>query len=401
MARKRNKRKRLKPGRLLFLLLCLAVLVGCGAGVGLVFASVRDMPAMSPAALEASASTMIYDQDGNLVTNVGIKNSVPVNIKEVPEHVVNAFLAIEDPAFYQHHGFSLRGIARAAWSDLTSREIRQGGSTITQQLVKLSFLSPEQTIKRKIQELILSIQVERRYTKDEILEMYLNNIYMGEGCYGIQAAAQTFFGKDVGDLKLEEAALLAGLPQAPSAYNPFKILVLQDGEKEEHIKTIVSRRNTVLDSMVKNNYIDQALAEAAKTTELELDTREPSSRQYPYPYFLDYVTEVLIEKYGETEVFNGGLKVYTTLDRKYSKLPKPQWKIFEFPSSKTGCWVPTLGASSSWTSSGTLKPLWAGGNVQSGVNRATMTSAARLLLQAHCSLRTGHRIQRPGSCLRG
>jgi len=179
LARKRNKRRRLKLGRLLFLLLCLAILVGCGAGVGLVFASVRDMPAMSPAALEASASTMIYDKDGNLVTSVGIKNSVPVSIKDVPEHVVNAFLAIEDPAFYQHHGFSLRGIARAAWSDLTAGEIRQGGSTITQQLVKLSFLSPEQTFKRKIQELILAIQVERRYTKDEILEMYLNNIYLG------------------------------------------------------------------------------------------------------------------------------------------------------------------------------------------------------------------------------
>ena len=336
MARKRNKRRRLKLGRLLFLLLCLAILVGCGAGVGLVFASVRDMPAMSPAALEASASTMIYDKDGNLVTSVGIKNSVPVSIKDVPEHVVNAFLAIEDPAFYQHHGFSLRGIARAAWSDLTAGEIRQGGSTITQQLVKLSFLSPEQTFKRKIQELILAIQVERRYTKDEILEMYLNNIYLGEGCYGIQAAAQTFFGKDVGDLKLEEAALLAALPQAPSAYNPFKILVLQGEEKEEHLKTIVSRRNTVLDCMVKYNYIDQAQADAAKSAELKLDTREPSSRQYPYPYFLDYVTEVLIEKYGEKEVFNGGLKVYTTLDPKIQQIAEAAMKnSSNFPPSKT------------------------------------------------------------------
>lgn len=336
MARKRNKRRRLKPGRLLFLLICLAVLVGGGAGIGLVLSSIRDIPALSPAALEACAATMIYDKDGNLVTNVGIKNSVPVDIKEVPKHVVNAFLAIEDPAFYQHHGFSLRGIIRAAWSDLTSREIRQGGSTVTQQLVKLSFLSPEQTIKRKIQELILSVQVERRYTKDEILGMYLNNIYMGEGTYGIQAAAQTFFGKDVVKLELEEAALLAALPQAPSSYNPFKILVLKGEEKEKHIKTIISRRNTVLDSMVKYNYVDQGQADAAKARELELDTREPSNRQYPYPYFLDYVTEVLIEQFGETEVFNGGLKVFTTLDPKIQQTAEAAMKkAANFPPSKT------------------------------------------------------------------
>lgn len=304
MAQKRTKRK-LNLYRLVFLLLCVVALGAGGIGVGLVFASVRDIPALSPAALESAASTMIYDKDGNLITQMGIKNSVPVDLKDVPENVRNAFLAIEDPRFYQHHGISLRGIARAAWSDLSSRSIREGGSTITQQLVKVSFLSPERTVKRKIQEIILAVQVERRYTKDEILEMYLNNIYLGEGAYGIQAAAQIYFGKDIGKLEIEEAAMLGGLPQAPSAYSPYR-----------DPQTALSRRNTVLDSMAKYNFVSQSQADKAKAKELKLDTKEIAGKQYPYPYFLDYITDKLVDKYGEAEVFKGGLKVYTSLDQK-------------------------------------------------------------------------------------
>jgi len=305
LTQKRTRRKKLNVSRLVFLLLCVLVVIAGGTGIGFVFASVRDIPALSPSALESGASTMIYDKDGNLVTQIGIKNSIPVDLNNVPENVKNAFLAIEDPRFYQHHGISFRGIARAAWNDLTSRSLREGGSTITQQLVKISFLSPERTFKRKIQEVILAIQVERRYTKDEILEMYLNNIYLGEGAYGIQAAAQTYFGKDVGQLNLEEAALLGGLPQAPSAYSPYL-----------DPQAALARRNTVLDSMAKYNFISESDAEKAKAGELKLETEEPSARQYPYPYFLDYITDKLIEKYGENEVFKGGLKVYTTLDQK-------------------------------------------------------------------------------------
>lgn len=321
---KRRKKRRLNVYRLVFLLLGLAALAIGGTGLGLVFASIRDMPALSPAALESSASTMIYDKDGNLVTKVGIKNSVPVNIKEVPEHLKEAFLAIEDPRFYQHHGISLRGIARAAWADLTSRSMREGGSTITQQLIKISYLTPDKTVKRKIQEMILAIQVERRYTKDEIFELYLNNIYLGEGAYGIQAAAQTYFGKNVGDLSLEEAALLAGLPQAPSAYSPYR-----------DPRAAVNRRNAVLDRMAANNFISQVQAEKAKKTELKLDSGQPSEKQYPYPYFLDYVTDKLIEKYGETEVFKGGLKVYTTLDPKIQQAAEAAMaRAGNFPPSK-------------------------------------------------------------------
>ncbi len=323
MAPKKVKRK-LNPYRLVIFLFCLLGLASAVAGTGLVFASVRDLPALSPAALESSASTMIYDKDGNLITKLGIKNSLPVDLKDVPLHVRNAFLAIEDPGFYQHHGISLRGIARAAWSDITSRSIREGGSTITQQLVKISFLGPEKTIKRKIQEIILAFKVERRYTKDEILEMYLNNIYLGEGAYGIQAASQIYFGKDVSELNLEEAALLAGLPQAPSVYSPYK-----------NPQAALARRNTVLDSMVKNNFITPAQASQAKSREIKLDTKEISEKEYPYPYFLDYVTEKLIEKYGEAEVYKGGLRVYTSLDSRIQKIAEEAMlNSANFPASQ-------------------------------------------------------------------
>lgn len=323
----RQKKRKLNPFRLLLLILIILFLAASIAGVGIVFASVRDMPALSQSSLQSGASTLIYDKDGVLITKVGIKNNVPVEIKDIPPVVKNAFMAVEDPGFYQHHGISVRGIARAAWSDISSASIREGGSTITQQLVKISFLSPEQTFKRKIQEAVLAIQVERRYTKDEILGMYLNNIYLGEGAYGVQAASQTYFGKDVGKLNLEEAALIAGLPQAPSAYSPYR----QDPQKPN---LALERRNKVLASMLKNNYIDEPQYQEAVKKDLKIDKTEPSERQYPYPYFLDYVTEKLVEKYGESEVFKGGLRVYTTLDPKIQKAAESAMaKNSNFPSS--------------------------------------------------------------------
>ncbi|MFA4885233.1 MAG: penicillin-binding protein 1A [Desulfotomaculaceae bacterium] len=326
MSQKKRNRK-LNYKRLAVLIVILFVLIVGGSGLGLVFASIKDMPALSPEVLESGASTMIYDMDGNLVTQIGIRNSVPVDIKKVPPQLKNAFLSIEDPRFYRHHGISVRGIMRAAWSDLTSGSLREGGSTITQQLVRISFLSPDKTVKRKIQEIIMAFQVERRYTKDEILEMYLNNVYLGEGAYGIQAAAQTYFGKNIYDqnLQLEEIALLAGLPQAPSAYSPFL-----------DPKAALARRNDVLDSMVKNNYITASEAENAKAKEIKLETKELAWRQYPYPYFLDYITDELTEKYGEAAVFKSGLKVYTTLDTKIQQIAETAMgRNANFPSSMT------------------------------------------------------------------
>lgn len=325
MSQKRRAKRRLNIFRLVILLLVLVMLIVGGVSIGLVFASVKDMPALSPEMLESGASTMIYDKNGKLVTQIGTRYSVPVDIKDVPELVRKAFLSIEDPNFYKHHGISIRGIARAAVSDITSRSKREGGSTITQQLVRISMLSPEKTMKRKIQEAVLAIQVERRYTKDEILGMYLNNIYLGEGAYGIQAASQVYFGKTVDQLELEEAALIGGLPQAPSAYSPFR-----------DPQAAVSRRNDVLDSMVKNKCITADEAEKAKGAELKLETKEVATSQYPYPYFLDYITDELVEKYGESEVFKGGLRVYTTLDTDIQLYAETAMaRTANFPASKT------------------------------------------------------------------
>ncbi|MGQ9497998.1 MAG: transglycosylase domain-containing protein [Desulfotomaculales bacterium] len=288
----------------MFLLVVILVLGASGTAFGMVLVSLKDLPAVNLDNLAPNAATLIYDKDGNLVTEIGVENRVPVDIEEVPPLVKKTFLAAEDNRFYQHHGVDLRAIVRAAWHNVTSGTT-QGGSTITQQLVKTCFLTPEQTFKRKIQEAYLAIQLERRYTKDEIFEMYLNWVYFGEGAYGIQAAAHTYFGKDVRELDLAEAAMLAGVLRGPSLYSPYR-----------SPEAAVQRRNTVLDSMVRYGYISPDEAAEAKNQPVELKASSVREKQYPYPYFIDYVMDQLVAKYGEAKVFREGLKVYTTLDPK-------------------------------------------------------------------------------------
>jgi penicillin-binding protein 1A len=265
--------------------------------LGLVAVSIKDMPAWDESKLSAGAASLYYDQNGELIAQVGEENCVPVPLKDIPLYVQQAFIAIEDARFYEHHGIDLRGILRAAWDDFRKGEAEQGGSTITQQLVKNAFLNPEKTLKRKIQEIILTLVVEHRYSKDEILQMYLNKIYFGHGAYGIQSAAQTYFAKNVSQLTLSEAAFLAGLVRAPNIYS-----------REDQA---VGRRNLVLDNMVKYGFIDAAQAAVAKKEPLVFHF----STTRKYPYFVDYVTEQLVSRYGENMVYKGGLRVYTTLAR--------------------------------------------------------------------------------------
>lgn len=307
MKQPRRKRKKLNVGRFILFLLLILFVVGGGTAFGMVVTSLKDLPAVNWDNLAPNAATLIYDKDGNLVTEIGLENRVPMNIQDVPPVVKKAFLAAEDNRFYQHHGVDFRAIARAAWRNITSGSTSEGGSTITQQLVKNCFLTPEKILKRKVQEAYLAVQLERRYTKDEIFEMYLNWIYFGEGAYGIQAAAHTYFAKDVQDLDLAEAAMLAGLPRAPSLYSPYR-----------NPEAAKQRRSTVLDLMVKYGYISRAEAAKAKAEPLELKA-SADEKQYPYPYFVDYVTEELVARYGEARVFREGLKVYTTLDPRIQK----------------------------------------------------------------------------------
>lgn len=308
MPRKKEKGRRLSWFRLLIVLVAAGMLLGGLAAFGLVVVSLKDLPTLDPAALQPNNATLIFDVRGNLVTEVGLENRIPVDIEDVPPSVKKAFLAAEDVRFYQHYGVDPRAVARAVWANVTGGFGEQGASTITQQLVKNVFLSPDKTLKRKIQEAFLAIQVERHYTKDEILQMYLNWVYFGEGAYGIEAAARTYFGKSVSELDLSEAATLAGLPKGPSIYSPYRDL-----------QAATNRRNTVLNLMWRYEFVSREGAEEAKAKPIELGrpaAGDNPSPRHPHGYFVDHVIAVLEDKYGERRVFREGLRVYTTLDPK-------------------------------------------------------------------------------------
>ena len=272
----------------------------------LVALAAKDMPSWNPKVLQPSIPSTIFDKNGNKIAKISQENYNPIAFEDVPDQVKKAVLSIEDIRFYQHRGLDLRRIAGAFLADVKAGKAAEGASTITQQLVKRTFLTPDKTLKRKIQEAILAVEVERKYTKDEIFGMYINGIYFGEGAYGIESASQVYFGKDVSKLNLSEAALLAGLPQAPSYYDPFR-----------NIAAAEVRRNLVLGNMAKYGFITSQQAEAAKAQPVSL-TGNGAKRLRPvkYPYFVNYVTQLLINKYGADVVYKGGLQVHTTIDPK-------------------------------------------------------------------------------------
>jgi 1A family penicillin-binding protein len=248
-------------------------------------------------------STHIYDRNGELLYEIyRDQNRTPVSLNDLPDYVSQATIAIEDKDFYHHYGISLfGGMVRAIKDTYLTGEL-QGGSTITQQLVKSSLLTPERTIERKIKEVILAVWTERLYTKNQILEMYLNQVPYGGSAYGIEEAANTFFGKPAKELKLEEAALLAGLPQAPSLYSPY---LNPDLAKK--------RRNEVLRRMRDEQFITPEQYETATKKELAI---VPLTIDIKAPHFVFYIKQKLEEKYGVQMVEEGGLRVTTTLDLK-------------------------------------------------------------------------------------
>ncbi|MCH4167059.1 MAG: transglycosylase domain-containing protein, partial [Megasphaera sp.] len=200
--------------------LALVLVVIAGLGFGYIFAAYQSLPAVSNN-MRPAVSSQVFDIHGRLITTLhSDQNRLPIDINKVPQNLQDAFIAAEDNRFYDHIGIDPIGIVRAVVTNLTNRGIAQGGSTITQQLAKNAFLSPEQTLKRKIQEAMLALEIERKYSKKEILEMYMNQIYFGQGAYGIQTAAKTYFGKDVDQLNVAQCAMLAGLPKSPNYYSP-------------------------------------------------------------------------------------------------------------------------------------------------------------------------------------
>ncbi len=282
-----------------------------GAVVGTVIGAVINIPAWSPETLYGSETTTLYDRNDKAFYNLHAAegNRIQVPLSLMPEYLKQAVIAVEDQEFYDHFGINPIAICRALIVDIISGEKAQGASTITQQLAKNAFLDPEKTWERKIKEMVLSFQLESKYSKDEILEFYLNRINFGSGAWGVQTASQLYFNKDVDQLTLAESALLAGLAQRPNAYSPFKNLDLAKG-----------RQRVVLNSMVDCGFITKQEADDAYAEELKFE--EPEDTPNRYGFFADYVVdeaERILQEEGLYEnpqdaIYKGGLKIYTTMD---------------------------------------------------------------------------------------
>lgn len=266
------------------------------------FLILKDLP--SPyrlSSLPAPQSTRIYDRNHQLLYNIyGQYNRTNVKLEQIPDHLVDATIAIEDKDFYKHRGFAVRGVLRALREIIFHGRL-QGGSTISQQLIKNTLLTPERTIRRKVKEWILAFLAERIYRKEEILEMYLNTVAYGGTAWGVEAAAETYFDKNVSDLNIEESALLAGLPAAPTSFSPF-------GARPELAK---KRQLTVLRRMREDGYLTSQQEKEIGDRELKF---KPQRTDIKAPHFVMYVKDLLVKKYGQRQVEQGGLQVITTLD---------------------------------------------------------------------------------------
>jgi len=284
----------------IFLFLVGGVFLGILAGAFL--ALTHDLPQiLSLETFRPSSVTRIYSADNVLLAELFVEKRDPVPLKAIPKDLKKALIATEDRKFYQHSGVDLKGILRAVISDIRARKFVEGASTITQQLAKTLFLTSRKTVLRKIKEAFLAFQMERRYTKDEILELYLNQVYFGSGAYGVESAARIFFGKPAKDLTLAQCALIAGLPKSPSRYSPLI-------DKDLAIK----RRNIVLKQMKDTGIISETAFTRAKQEQIY--PVKQNNNPIKAPYFVDYIKNFLEKTLGSSSLYKGGLTVYTTLD---------------------------------------------------------------------------------------
>jgi penicillin-binding protein 1A len=283
-------------------LLLLGAAAAGGVIGGFLIALTHDLPQIK--ALETfkpSAITRIYSADNELLAELFTERRVPVRLSDIPDDLKQAVVATEDRKFYEHAGVDLKAVLRAIVTDIRAGEFVQGASTITQQLARTLFLTPQKSVIRKLKEAFLALQIERRYTKNEILELYLNQVYFGSGAYGVEAAARTFFGKTVTELDLAECALIAGMPKSPSRYSPLV-----------NESLALKRREVVLNQMVRNGLITQDDLEAAKASPLNLvNTARIATKA---PYFVTYVRRFLEKEFGGARLYRTGLTVHTTLN---------------------------------------------------------------------------------------
>ncbi|MBM4762790.1 PBP1A family penicillin-binding protein [Bacillus sp. B15-48] len=286
-------------------ILLLSVLVAILASI-LWFAYIASQANVQSLKSGLNQATVIYDKDGDLAGSVASNRTAGVSYAELPVHVANAVIAIEDERFYEHNGFDIKGISRAFLSNLLAGRITGGGSTISQQLTKNALLSHEQTYRRKIEELFLAVEIEKVYEKEEILEMYLNQVYFGSGAWGIGNASKKYFNKNITELTISEAALLAGLLQAPSALDPY-----------HKYDRALNRRNVVLGKMHELEMINTADYEKALNEKIVLKDGGGSFVDRKYPYYMDAVLDEAIHLYGLTqeEIFTRGYVIHTQLDQ--------------------------------------------------------------------------------------
>jgi penicillin-binding protein 1A len=296
-----------------------ALVIGVVAAVAVVVAAIAagtltgasralecDLTSLRPVTI--GQNSFIYAADGSMLGSIPAeKNRQPLKLKQVSKAVPQATIAIEDRRFYNHVGVDVSGVFRAAFKNIEAGRIVEGGSTITQQLVRNLYIGNERSFTRKAKEACLALKLDARWSKEKILETYLNQVYFGNHAYGIEAAAQTYFSKPAKKLFLAEAALLAGLPQAPSVFDPFNRPV-----------EAVARRNDVLRAMLQAGYIDVQQFEKAASASLKLKRGELYTR-IREPYFFSYVRDLLIKEYGVSTVRSGGLKVFTTIDPSFQK----------------------------------------------------------------------------------
>jgi penicillin-binding protein 1A len=290
--------------RLKYIIIIAAFSIIVGITVGVYLAINRGIPSIKEISeYRPLAGTKVYDDEDSLIGELKIEKGIFVPVQNIPEHVINAVIAVEDGRFWRHKGIDYLAIGRAIMKDIFYGELKEGGSTITQQLAKVMFLTPEKTLKRKLREAALAIKIEKNLDKKEILELYLNKIYFGHGAYGVEMASRIYFGKSVKDLTLSEAAIIAGLIRAPSAYSPYN-----------NITRARERQLIVLSRMEEEGFIKRSEKEKALEQPIYLSSKRRDIEIYSY--FLEYIRKYLEEKFGEETVYREGLYVYTTLNKK-------------------------------------------------------------------------------------
>jgi len=303
---KTGKRKIMKR---IFIILLFLILSGAAFSGATFMIIVKSLPKISSLAdYRPSLVTTVYSDDGQKIAEFFRERRILIPLSEMPQIMKDAFVAAEDARFYQHKGLDYYSIVRAFFKNLEAGFIVQGGSTITQQVAKSFFLSPEKSYLRKIKEAILAHRIEKVFSKNDILFLYLNEIYLGHGAYGVEAAAENYFGKSAIDLNIAECAMLAGLPQAPSRYSPFRF-----PEKTR------KRRNYVLLRMKEEGYITPAQAEEMKNVAIKKDEPEKNPTLNRLPFYTEYIRQEIEKKYGQDTLYKGGLKIYTTVNVKLQK----------------------------------------------------------------------------------